>query len=144
MRRMTLRLSSLWALAAAGAALALGGCSSQYACNQSAVQQYPSVQLVSPANGSQNVPLLIGKVFVATSASSIVGSVTVTGPAGTWFLNLMPAGNMGSLSKFVAAIPPLTKASTYTVQYVITYPAGCQAAGITKTQTMGTFTSASS
>jgi hypothetical protein len=127
---------------AAAAALALSACSTQSACTQAGVQAYPAVQLVSPANGSTNVPLLVGLVSVASSATSIVGSVTVTGPAGTWFLNLMPSGNLGTQSKFVAAIPPLTASSTYTVQYVIMYPAGCQAAEITKSQTIGTFTSA--
>lgn len=139
---MSLRLSSLSAVAAAFAALALGACSTQANCTQQGVQQYPAVQLVSPANGSINVPLLVGKVVVETSASSIVGTVTVTGPAGTWFLNLMSLGSTGGQSQFVAAIPPLTSSSPYTVQYVIMYPAGCQAAEITKTQTIGSFTSA--
>lgn len=129
-------------MAAAVAALALSACSTQSACSQAGVQQYPSVQLVSPANGSIDVPLMIGKVTVSTSASSIVGSVTVTGPAGTWYLNLVPDGNSGTQSKFLADIPPLTSASVYTVQYVIMYPAGCLAPEITKAQTIGTFTSA--
>lgn len=140
---MSLRLSSL--IATAVAALALGGCSinPQSICSQAAVQQYPAVQLVSPASGAKNVPINVGQVVVSTSVSSIVGAVTVSGPAGVWTLNLMSDGNAGTQFKFLAAIPPLTKASLYTVQYVVTYPAGCQAALITKTQTIGTFTSAS-
>jgi hypothetical protein len=110
-------------------------------CSQQPVQQYPSVQLISPASGSTNVPLMIGTVVVASATSSIVGSVTVSGPGTTWTLNLMPDGNAGGLSQFSAAIPPLAPLSTYTVQHVVTYPAACLAPLITKSQTAGSFKS---
>jgi hypothetical protein len=131
-----------FALVAAGLlTLGLSACSAstQTACNMPPVQQYAAPVMVAPANGATNVPDNIGSVSLSVTTAQFVGTMALKSPGGpTIALNLKPSG--AGAAQYIAAIPTLAPATTYTLAWTLQYPGGCQAPAVVNTTSIGNFT----